>query len=533
MSVRTTPMALTVGTPSQTVHSCPVCSDSKRAYLFVIRGLPIVRCPGCGLVSLHPQPGPGDLATFYSAESLADPRLTWKDSRTEREAAEHALRELQAAGLRSGRLLLVAPPAHVFAAVAEDAGYSIGQQVAVTDLETLDLEAPFDGVVALYQLEKSGDPAGVLKRLHSALRADGVLLLSVPSIDSWPARFFGSQWTEWRPENNFYFGWNTIQSLLLKHGFAEVWITPDRRSYSLEHVADRARAFPRTGLTRLIRAASAVLPGLLKRWRVALNSSGVLVTARRVAPRARPLLSIVLPAYNESATFTTIMDALLDKQVDGMDKEILIVESNSKDGTRELAQWYAEKSEVRLILEDRPRGKGHAVRTGLEHARGDILTIQDADLEYDLNDYEALLEPIRNYQAAFVLGARHGGSWKMRQFNDQPSLSTMLNFGHVFFTMLMNVLYGQRMQDPFTMYKVFRRDCLYGLTFECNRFDFDHELVIKLVRKGYTPLELPVNYRSRSFKEGKKVTLVGDPLSWIKVNLKLRFQKVLHRPKAS
>jgi hypothetical protein len=120
----------------------------------------------------------------------------------------------------------------------------------------------------------------------------------------------------------------------------------------------------------------------------------------------------------------------------------------------------------------------------------------------------------------------------MRHFSDQPSMSTMLNVGHVFFTTLMNVLYGQRMQDPFTMYKVFRRDCLYGLRFERNRFDFDHELVIKLVRKGYTPLEVPVNYSSRSFKEGKKVTLVGDPISWVITNIKLRFEAVLHRPEA-
>ncbi len=512
--------------------ACPICGHEKRAYLFVIRGLPIVRCPGCGLVSLHPQPSPSDLASFYAAEGNADPRLTWRDSLTEREAAEHALRELRAAGLSTGRLLLVAPPGHVFASVAEDAGFTLGQQITVADLEVLGLAAPFDGIVVLYQLEKSRNPAGVLERLHATLRPDGVLLLTVPSIDSWPARFFGSQWTEWRPENNYYFGWNTVQSLLLKQGFDQVWIRPDRRSYSLEHVADRARAFPSTGLTRLIRAASTVMPGPLKRWRVALDSSGVIVTARRVERRARPLLSIVLPAYNERATFATIMDALLAKQVEGMDKEILVVESNSKDGTRELAQDYADNPEVRLILEERPRGKGHAVRTGFEHARGDIIVIQDADLEYDLNDYEALLEPLHSYQSAFVLGARHGGSWKMRQFNDQPSLSTMLNFGHVFFTTLMNVLYGQRMQDPFTMYKVFRRDCLYGLSFECNRFDFDHELVIKLIRKGYVPLELPVNYRSRSFKEGKKVTLVGDPLSWIKVNFKLRFQKVLHRPRA-
>ncbi len=153
--------------------------------------------------------------------------------------------------------------------------------------------------------------------------------------------------------------------------------------------------------------------------------------------------------------------------------------------------------------------------------------IQDADLEYDIEDYDALLEPLRQGRAAFVLGARHGGSaWKMRQFNDQPLIAALLNLAHWFFTASINVCFGARLRDPFTMYKVFRRDCLYGLTFECNRFDFDWEIVIKFLRKGYKPLEIPVNYRSRSFSEGKKVSIVRDPLTWLRVLIKLRLSKL-------
>src|SRR5258707_1277373 len=106
------------------------------------------------------------------------------------------------------------------------------------------------------------------------------------------------------------------------------------------------------------------------------------------------------------------MDALIQKQIPGVDREIIIVESNSKDGTREIAQSYAAHPEVSVILEERPRGKGHAVREGFRQATGDILMIQDADLEYDLNDYDSLLAPLIAYRALFVLGARHGGDWK-------------------------------------------------------------------------------------------------------------------------
>ena len=102
------------------------------------------------------------------------------------------------------------------------------------------------------------------------------------------------------------------------------------------------------------------------------------------------------------------------------------------------------------------------------------------------------------------------------------SLAAFFNFGHVLFLWLFNAIYRQKLCDPFSMYKVFRRDCFYGLTFECDRFDFDFELAIKLLRKGYRPLELPVNYKARSFTEGKKVTVFRDPILWIRALVKFR-----------
>ncbi len=220
------------------------------------------------------------------------------------------------------------------------------------------------------------------------------------------------------------------------------------------------------------------------------------------------------------------MEQLLGLELANIQKEIIIVESNSKDNSRELVLKYQDHPEVKIILQEKPGGKGNAVREGMEYATGDIMLIQDADLEYDLKDYPTLLEPILTNRKPFVLGARHGGKWKMRHFSNQSQLSAYFNFGHVLFTSLLNVLYGQRMKDPFTMFKVFRRDCLYNLKFECDRFDFDFELVIKLLRKGYTPVEIPVNYSSRSFKEGKKVNMFRDPLTWIKALIKYRFAKI-------
>lgn len=236
------------------------------------------------------------------------------------------------------------------------------------------------------------------------------------------------------------------------------------------------------------------------------------------------VLSVIVPIYNEAATVRPALDAILAKEVPGWTLEIILIESNSTDGTREIVLEYQSHPRVKLILEDRPRGKGHAVRAGFALATGDVILIQDADLEYDLDDYDTLLAPIAAGRQEFVLGSRHGeGGWAIRKFSDQPLQALILNSAHWGFTFLINASLGIWLRDPFTMYKVFRRSCLNGLTFTCNRFDFDWELLIKLIRKGHRPIEIPISYKSRSFKEGKKISMFRDPITWIIAWAKSRF----------
>jgi glycosyltransferase involved in cell wall biosynthesis len=235
-------------------------------------------------------------------------------------------------------------------------------------------------------------------------------------------------------------------------------------------------------------------------------------------------LSVIVPVYNEAMTAQTALDGLLEKEIPGWTLQIVVVESNSTDGTREIVSRYGNHPRVKLLFEDQPRGKGHAVRAGLAHVTGDVILIQDADLEYDFDDYDVLLAPIAAGRQEFVLGSRHGeGGWAIRKFNDQPLQAIILNSAHWGFTLLINAALGIWLRDPFTMYKVFRRECIAGLTFECDRFDFDWELLIKLVRKGHRPIEIPISYRSRSFKEGKKITMFRDPLTWLRALVKYRF----------
>ena len=199
---------------------------------------------------------------------------------------------------------------------------------------------------------------------------------------------------------------------------------------------------------------------------------------------------------------------------------------SSSDGSGEILSRLASDADTIVLTHPVNRGKGVAIATALRVASGDVVVIQDADLEYDVDDYDAIIEPIVTFQRLFVLGSRHKGSWKMREFEERRVLSAVFNSGQLFFTWLINLACGTRLKDPFTMYKVFHRECLYGLELEANRFDLDWEIVIKFIRKGFVPMEIPVNYTSRSFGEGKKVRPFIDPILWIIALLKFRYGRL-------
>lgn len=234
-------------------------------------------------------------------------------------------------------------------------------------------------------------------------------------------------------------------------------------------------------------------------------------------------ISVVLPVYNEAATVGEILDKVTTLDLPGIEVELIVVESNSTDGSREIVQSYAGRPGLRIILQDRPRGKGAAVREGFEHATGDILLIQDGDLEYRVDEYPIVLGPLLGGEADFVLGCRHAPGKPMRVFPEARLKSRVMNAAHWGFTTMFNVVYRTHLRDPFTMYKVFRRSCIDGVSFQSNRFDFDWELVAKLVRLGFPPVEVPITYQARGFDSGKKVRFFRDPLTWMVALVRHRF----------
>ena len=224
--------------------------------------------------------------------------------------------------------------------------------------------------------------------------------------------------------------------------------------------------------------------------------------------------SIIVPVFNERATARVLLDQVLAAPVGDLEKEVVIVEGNSTDGTRDIVREYEGKPGVRAIYEDAPRGKGAAVRTGLAVVTGDVVLIQDGDLEYSTGDYPVVLEPLRAGRCEIVFGSRTRRSTQRWQFRSYAGLERLygffVNLGGVLFTGLFNLLYGTRLTDGATMFKVFRAQDLRRITLRSNGFDYDWELSAKLVRLGCRIEEVPVFYKARSRAEGKKIRFWRD-----------------------
>jgi dolichol-phosphate mannosyltransferase len=205
-------------------------------------------------------------------------------------------------------------------------------------------------------------------------------------------------------------------------------------------------------------------------------------------------VSVIVPVYNEVAHVDELLRAIYASPVK---KEIIIVDDGSTDGTREKLQAMplADINNVTVVFHEKNCGKGAAIRTGLQYARGEYVLIQDSDLEYDPQDYPALLRPLEQHQANVVYGVRP----------DRPERGLRFFLGAKLLTHLTNLLYGAGIHDEATCYKVFRRSLITQIDLECRRFEFCPEVTAKLCRLGEKIAEVPIAYAPRSAGEGKKI----------------------------
>jgi len=204
--------------------------------------------------------------------------------------------------------------------------------------------------------------------------------------------------------------------------------------------------------------------------------------------------SVIIPVYNEAKTIEEIVKRVKDTNI--VD-EIIIIDDCSSDGTREILK---NMEGVKTYFQERNRGKGAAVRMGFKNASGDIIIIQDADLEYDPREYKSLLEPIQNGMADVVYGSRMGGGKPQRVYLFWHKL------GNNFLTFLTNLLYNTTLSDMETGYKVFKSEAINNLKLNSNGFSIEPEITAKVFKKKLRVFEVPISYYGRDYSEGKKIT---------------------------
>ena len=222
-------------------------------------------------------------------------------------------------------------------------------------------------------------------------------------------------------------------------------------------------------------------------------------------------LSIIIPVYNESTTLLKLIEKVENVDIGKIEKEIIIVDDYSKDGSREI---LGKLKKYKIIFQDKNYGKGYAIRTGIKNSTGDFIIIQDSDLEYDPNDYSQLLKPLIGESADVVYGSRF-----LKRNKKGIYRFYLANKILSFFT---SIIYFKNITDMETCYKVFRSDVIKSMNIKSKKFDFEPEITAKLLRKNIKIIEVPISYYPRDRLDGKKIRF-KDGLSAIWTLIKYRF----------
>ena len=222
------------------------------------------------------------------------------------------------------------------------------------------------------------------------------------------------------------------------------------------------------------------------------------MAGRDVCPPKIRKLSVIVPVFNERNTVVEVLRRMRAVELpDGIEREIIVVDDGSADGTRDVLRQLGD-STVRVVLHDRNQGKGAAVRTGFALATGDYILIQDADLEYDPEDWPKLVAPVMRGRARVVYGSRFTG--------ERRNMLFLHWVGNRFLSLVTNVLYNTTLSDMETCFKLVDRTLLVDLQLRCNRFDIEPEITAKILKRGIRIYETPISYTGREFDEGKKIT---------------------------
>ena len=234
-------------------------------------------------------------------------------------------------------------------------------------------------------------------------------------------------------------------------------------------------------------------------------------------------LSIIIPVFNEEKTISQVLEKVLKLKIPGVEKEVIIVDDGSTDKTwSEIGNWKLEIGNSKVLRHAKNLGKGAAVCTGISHATGDYIIIQDADLEYDVNDVPRLLSHVRNSKDV-VYGTRLARLPHLTGEESRPQF-LLHYFGNRFLSLVTSILYGQWITDMETCYKLFPRSEVRNMKLKSKRFDFEPEITSKLLKKGLKIREIPIKTKPRGYEEGKKLNTIRDGTIALWTLIKYRFR---------
>jgi len=363
-----------------------------------------------------------------------------------------------------------------------------------------DSDQRYDVVTLIDAFEDLADPQSTVQSLHGILADNGILVVTSTDFNHLIPKILGKQYADFRSnqDHRFFLGKKQLLAVVTMNGFRLLKTESQNTALSVSDFSRQITDASSGSSTLLKKLLLPTISGLKYNAYFAKNPFKSKETSESRTFKSPVKLTVVIPVYNEEKTIERVIERVLSVKIKKAKIDLIVVDDGSTDNSRILLSNLKNTHDFQLILKSKNGGKGSAIREGINQASGDIVLIQDADLEYDPNDYEKLIAPIVADNADAVYGSRFLSP-------ERRVMKFWHTYGNKFLTFLCNLVVNRNITDMETCYKVMRTDIAKSLQLRSKRFDVEPEITCKLARAQHRIYEVPIRYHARTFKEGKKI----------------------------